>query len=105
MATLPWGDINVDTAYLNSLAAGLKAASDLLGKAASDANRARAHENWKCNERYNVSNEIDLIKSRAERIEKYMESLAAVIKSGAGDFEAAQRTVISGLGDAALKTK
>jgi hypothetical protein len=107
MASLSRGSnlqIIVDTASLRSVASAIKQAEYEMGGAARAVDKARNHENWRCNERHMVTNEIDLIKAHSLRIEKYLNRLSEMINKSAGEFENTQIDIISTLGDAELNT-
>lgn len=105
MANLSNGKVTVDTAYLTGLAASLEnIAGFQMSVVQSYSNKARNHENWRCNERHNVTNEVDNIYQKSKKIIADIEKLAADLRNGAADFEAMQNAVISTLSVAELKS-
>jgi len=78
--------------------------ADGVRSAGNCANKARKHENWKCGERHNVTNEVDNIYLKCKKIAEDMEKLAADLRQGANDFDSMQSAVISTLSTAELKS-
>ena len=97
MANTSRGDINVDTAYFRELAETISKISHDVQAASNRVNAVRRHENWHCNERYNVTNEVDNIHQKARKIASDMIDLASVLRRGADTFESMQSAVISTL--------
>jgi uncharacterized protein YukE len=104
MAKLSGGHIEVDTNYLRRLAGDIKTTADSVRYAGNCANNARRHSNWRCGDRYNVTNEVDNIHLKARKIADDMDNLAEALKQGADDFEAMQSAIISTLSVAELKS-
>ena len=104
MANISRGDIHVDTTYIRELAETVTRISHDVQAASNRVNAARRHENWHCNERYNVTNEVDNIHQKARKIASDMLDFASMLRHGAESFESMQSVVISTLSTAELKS-
>lgn len=95
--------IDVKTDTLQELASQAKTAADALQEAAKQIKAARRHEGWRCNERWNVSNQINKESVGAERVARYLNQLSTILQQSASELESTQGTIISSLSDPKLK--
>lgn len=58
------------------------------------------HESWRCNTKYNVSNEVNKAAVASKRIAKYLDQLSAVLRQGLQEIDATEKVLRSQLGSA-----
>ena len=92
--------------YTNSmhvLAMALNIDSGKIEDAAVNVNKARRHMSWRCNQESLVTNEIDIIKGRSDKISQYLKKLANLLDQNADAFTSDQEKTLSGMTNADIR--
>ena len=88
-------NIKADTSYLKTLAAGFRTAANSMDTAAAQANKARRHEGWDCNEKHNVEVELNYIRGHSGIISNRLNAMAKIVEDSVSEFEERQVRTLS----------
>ena len=91
------------TSNMHMLAMQLNIDSGKIEYAATDVNKARRHMSWRCNQESLVTNEIDNIKGRSDKISQYLKKLANLLDQNADAFTSGQDKTLSGMTNADIR--
>ena len=102
MATIP-KELLVDSVSLQVIADYIGRAGDTLSTAGKRIDQARRHQNWRCNEKHRITDEVDILTGSSARIAKFLAELSSTIRQGANEFDMKQAEIISGTASQNLK--
>jgi len=90
-------EIVVDGVMMQSIADKAAHAAETLNTASKRMARANRHEGWRCNQKYNVSNEVNKLVVASERIARYLDQLSTVLRQGVNEIDATEKNIRSQL--------